>query len=940
MKNTKFLFGLSIILCLNAANIFAQEVYDLGWYTHPAGNHYYEIGSSSELEGLAYVCNTLGDLFENDTIALTANIDWGNTQTISKFAGYLEGNNHTISNIDKSMFDTIMSQSTIAGLKTEGYIKTYDFECGIYAIVCEGSLINCANYANLKVSNSSTYSFVGAFCARLNRGNIVNCQNYGSVVDEINATKFSYVQRCGGVVGQANQAQIIHTCNYGQVTASSFCFVSCGGIVGDLQSGLIWDCKNYGKINSTIYPSSTPSSNMAQSTGGIVGLAQGWKPSRIDACINVGDVTSNCYMVAGIVGIAQDVNVFNCVNYGYIHSTEYYYFGCANGICSWFQGDKMYFVNCVNQGNIYAETNGYIATAGGTCALLEGSIIANLLSTGTVDAYAMNGGSSFKVPNYGIESDVTIDNTVSSIAEMNLYVQTQPYTDKGFSLLPWKAEGDSISLGHVLSGYVVPSCGEASLYYYFSEDIEQSYTLHLQSAEEQMDTTIYEDKIYMAGLKPNTEYTYRLQADYFYETLPLTGTFQTDPIDFQTEIEVLPDSKRKVKTVVNAGGLKYTEIGYLYKENTSNTWTQLVLKDSFATVFEAQLYTQSLLVKPYVITRWGKIEGNPTALTIDKITPQLTISDVTLTSVRIRCENDSLFKEYEWGLILYNTEEENDSVVKPNTNDGIFNFQNLKAGGIYSIWYYLNTPNGIVKDHLDDCQLSTFEMHEPLYISSTAFALKVDYVGSKTEMSLLYIEYRDLYESPQSYSNYAYAQECENEYYFTIAFTESGLTQYRLILNGAVYTDWMIVDNQSTNCTYVPVLFTNIAFYKQEYTNFISCKKLLGELPEIEVGFEYKFDFQESYYSIALGYNVDLSVELNNLVAGYTYEGRFYSKSVDTTFYSETFKFTKDGIITPIPLTNHTTQTNETEVKKVIMNGQIYIILSDGSKYNLMGQRR
>lgn len=933
---------LCFVICLAwSISTSAQDVYDLGWYNNPSREHYYVISTKEEFSGLAYACNTLGDYFEHDTIVLQNDLDVSEAPVITSFSGYLDGQNHSLTNSNKNIFANLTSKSTIANLVTRGNISTNVVKYGIYAINCEGCIIGCTNYVDLSVSNSNEFSYVGAFCSTLNGGVIVNCTNYGTVRDNISGSSYTYVQRCGGVVGQANNARLIHVSNYGAITASGYCYVNCGGIVGDLQNSSVWDCNNFGTITSSISPGSQPSNNFVQNTGGIVGLSQGSSSSAkvnvIDACRNEGKVTSNTYLVAGIVGHTQYTHIINCINNGEIRSTKYYYFSCANGICSCYEGKQTYFANCINTGNIVSESNGYIATAGGTCSDINNAIVANLMSTGSVSASAP-GSSKFQIDNYEA-SESTIDNVASDITAMNAYNITQPYAKKDLQLLLWGEMEDSIYLQPFHVSMVRPSQGQAAIHFYSSQDIEQSYQLtYSSSPDDSATTTVYENYALIESLKPATEYSYTLQANLYDESLPQQGTFTTLPLEFNTTERIDDENNLHVVTAIVAEGVNVSGYGYQYKAINDDQWKQVDLQDSFVLVFDAEPVSHTYMIKPHIQTKWGMMEGPTKMIEIPHITPSIELTNVRVNSMQVVCSNYFVFNEYDWGITINNRYLNSDSISIAATRDGVFEFKNLSPGGYYDVYYYININGAYYKELLTGQSLKTEELEAPLYISPTAFMIKFLYANTSSSTSVKF-ETRDLFADPLSASASTSAEALGNgEFYATLNIAESGLTQYRYVINKNTYGDWFVVNNQDATCEYVPTLFLYLTSETQNNNLIVKCKKVQGEQPATDVGFQYKFDFQSSFYTLPLSNKVDLSLTLSNLVAGYKYVGRFYCTTAETTYYSDEFEFSTNGIENILTGINKTMEVQSTKSYKIFENSTIYII-NENKKYNIFGGR-
>ena len=126
-----------------------------------------------------------------------------------------------------------------------------------------------------------------------------------------------------------------------------------GGIAGQVTGdGYIYRCKNYGYITGE------------SCSSGIIGLA---KDITIENCVNYGKIDVRTYFSAGIVGVVTSgTNVVNCDNYGEISVYEY-----KDGECSGIVGRvsaSVLIKDCNNYAKVYnkvsaktsAEIVGYI----------------------------------------------------------------------------------------------------------------------------------------------------------------------------------------------------------------------------------------------------------------------------------------------------------------------------------------------------------------------------------------------------------------------------------------------------------------------------------------------------------------------------------------------------------------------------------------------------
>lgn len=169
----------------------------------------------------------------------------------------------------------------------------------------------------------------------------------------------------GGIVGSVNSikgTQVLNCVNQGKVSSTNT-VKSIGGIAGECHSGLVSGCKN---CNSVIAENASDETFMY--VGGILGyIDSSNSDSSVKNCINSGDIISDGYIVAGIVGFysgALNNNhyvhlklVEDCTNKGNVtskgrNSKQLMYDGNTGGIV----GHGPAIVNrCYNEGNVTAN---------------------------------------------------------------------------------------------------------------------------------------------------------------------------------------------------------------------------------------------------------------------------------------------------------------------------------------------------------------------------------------------------------------------------------------------------------------------------------------------------------------------------------------------------------------------------------------------------------
>ncbi|MGI6434174.1 MAG: fibronectin type III domain-containing protein [Syntrophomonadaceae bacterium] len=213
------------------------------------------IGSPADLIAFAAVVNG-GYTYEGETVALTADIDltsdvWA---TITgSFNGIFDGDGHTISNPDATLFATIGATGVVRNL---GITGTASVAGAPIALTNNGMIENCYNEMN--VTNGSTGNTGGIVTGNATTGTIQYCfnsgvisgtwvggitgRNYGKVLNCYNAGPITGTNWSGGIAGWSeNVAAVVQYCyNVGDLSASRA--DRTGSIIGRINAGTALDC--------------------------------------------------------------------------------------------------------------------------------------------------------------------------------------------------------------------------------------------------------------------------------------------------------------------------------------------------------------------------------------------------------------------------------------------------------------------------------------------------------------------------------------------------------------------------------------------------------------------------------------------------------------------------------------------------------------------------
>lgn len=286
-----------------------------------------------------------------------------------KFQGELDGNGHSITNVDWTYSGT--STAIYSGGDRGGVVGVLGELGYVHHLTTSGSLVGLRYLGGIvgecygKVTDSKSSMHIntksdagGGIVGKLKSGgHISDCEYTGEVY-----TQHSY--GAGGIAGLIEGNTTVEKCvNRGTITTSAKGYEA-GGIVGN-ASGNVLDCQNYGKLVSE---NTTPKSP-TKYYGGIIGTTSN-TAMKVANCVNYADIEpGNVAMAAGIIG-GQTGNrnkekwpltVENCVNKGKVTAI-----GHIGGIMGYVPGGTT-IQDCVNEGDITVSLpDGLTGTLGST----------------------------------------------------------------------------------------------------------------------------------------------------------------------------------------------------------------------------------------------------------------------------------------------------------------------------------------------------------------------------------------------------------------------------------------------------------------------------------------------------------------------------------------------------------------------------------------------
>lgn len=282
-------------------------------------NNVYDISTADDLMALADNCR-VDSYSKNKVFNIKNDIDLKGKdfKGLPIFAGKLNGNNHTIkniniksSNIEIGFIGTLSEQGVVDSLTVEGVLKADGIVRGIGGIAAAnfGTITNCSFKGTIEnvsyLPNTEAEQVTGGIASKnYANGFISLCKSYGRIIG---------IKNTGGITG-VNEGQIMGCINYASINKNAK--DKGGSIFKDLKINKLKDIKNIFSF-SKLYS--------CENTGGIAGYSIG----DIYSSENKGTVgkSGNGYNVGGIVGKSSGY-IEGCKNTGEI-------FGNNNvgGIC-------------------------------------------------------------------------------------------------------------------------------------------------------------------------------------------------------------------------------------------------------------------------------------------------------------------------------------------------------------------------------------------------------------------------------------------------------------------------------------------------------------------------------------------------------------------------------------------------------------------------------
>lgn len=315
MKNILVILALLLCLQTNADDWTTNGNYSISWYNK--NQKEFNISSSKELAGVAFLLNNGYTSFDGVTLRLTSDISlsglrW-NTMGLDShgFKGVFDGDGHTISGVlivrqsgNQSFFGFfgLLERAIVRNVRIEGVVNIEE------------------------TTDSYGEQYVGGIAAKAKNSTIEHCQCGMTVsYDRKQTNCFSYRVYVGGILGESYDSNILYCSNQNNVKCTvgsnpkeyyNNLSNSIGGIVGEANRTKIKYCENIANSIEGIVHSSTNVTTPCFSLGGIAGFAGN---SYIDFCKSISSMYANSMgasrkniHIGGIVGYVDFPSIINC----------------------------------------------------------------------------------------------------------------------------------------------------------------------------------------------------------------------------------------------------------------------------------------------------------------------------------------------------------------------------------------------------------------------------------------------------------------------------------------------------------------------------------------------------------------------------------------------------------------------------------------------------
>ena len=280
-------------------------------------------------------------------VKLTADIDFaGEAWTSIDATGkpiFLDGDNHTISNVTAENALFINLEGTVQNLTIDGAtINAAVEQGGVLANTAENATIKSVTVRNASVEN---VGHAGGLISR-----ITNCQ-----VEDVNVQcDVKAIDRVGGMFGHTIGSTIVNSVASGNVTAESY---YSGGLIGMMHTSTLKGCGATGNVTHT--------TNTYSRIGGLVG--QMLSHGTVEKCYATGNVHGGGYFGSALIGVVEAVETIDGVATAQTATIKQSYStgsitlirdakdAGAGGIVGRFETGKLVVIDCYSSSAIEAD---------------------------------------------------------------------------------------------------------------------------------------------------------------------------------------------------------------------------------------------------------------------------------------------------------------------------------------------------------------------------------------------------------------------------------------------------------------------------------------------------------------------------------------------------------------------------------------------------------
>ena len=878
---------LGCIFVVNGANIGAPKKYEI-W----SGDEFISLMNDSTL-------NMYG--FEGDTIYFKSDIDLKGYSASINFNGTLNGNGFSITNQTGPLFNSINHNGIVKNLIWKGGCSISESGQGIVAKICSGVIADCSTYASFSWNSLKDKDIiVGGFCAYLQNGIIYNCHNFYPCTT--GTFDKNLIITVGGICAESIGGSIINCSNEAKLRHYPNAKLIAGGIVGSTANTNIVNCSNNELVLCNIEDiTSLFSSQIDIKIGGICGIARN---CEFNHCLNNYLLQTNTGFIAGIVATAQNCDIKDCINRGKVNNIDSYFYSNSAGIvCDLTNDNNRECLNCANFGEVISYTKNAIAVGAGIAAHISNTTIGMCANFANVDVMARGTlASTFKYDNYDSENCNVIESS-SDFQLWNKFIDA----NYNYKLSHWvfKDENNpSLSAPLWFCARAFPNCTQISASI-FSANPELRYKVELIDSTEHL-LQYHENVLHLttfSNLHPNENYAIKIITDN--PNSPILISTKTaapelkldfckigyEDCEYSVNYKFKGFAEQKIVIDIEGAGEKYS-----------------ISPNTYSGTFKELLENTKYVASPSVFIKMGnefkQFTFSPIEFCTLEFVPKLEVTPEVFEA-EVLCENFCNLK--------------NRSICF-DFNDSTYVFNSKNTISIDSLTYqtdYKITPIIMRGENMTEYPSIDFTtkleaFFRPLSMSShgaiiCGTTLAGDKVpGYTSHYSNFKVEYRNISSGSEIRSKEEKSYIIDNRKLSAayIPFDTDDIIQYRFVSyygSKAYYHNWYVLDRNTAFDSIVIPHFFNCQYI--ESNNRIQCIPIRGDEEIIEWGIAYKVetypDFTETKLQLGVYRNGVITFIDNFFVPSLTYLIKFYGKTKDKTYYSQTYSL-ENHVLSPV----------------------------------------